>query len=415
MCHIDNILYLIMTYLPREITHSIISALEDMPVVAITGMRQTGKSTFLQQQAEFQGRKYVTLDDFAQLAAARENPDGFIETDEPLIIDEAQRCPELFVAIKRAVDRNRVPGRFILSGSANFLLMKNISESLAGRAVYFNMHPFTRRELKAQLAEKPFIRKFFENQTITGLPEVPPIPLDEIVKGGMPTVCLGNLKNAANWFKGYEHTYLDRDIRDLSRIGNIIPFRGLLHLAALRTGGVLSISELGRDARLTSATVSNYLSIMEVSCIFYRLAPYLKNPASRLIKSPKFYMGDAGLACYLAGRDDLSDDPLKGAMIETYVAQNIVGIIDSCWRQANLYFWNIQGRHEVDFVIEAGNSCIAIEVKSSARWEKDDLGGLKSFIAATPHCAAGILAYNGTTPVSLGGKLWAIPLSMLLQ
>lgn len=407
-------MYLIMTYIPREITCSIISALDDMPVVAITGMRQTGKSTFLQQQAELQGRKYVTLDDFAQLAAARENPDGFVETDESLIIDEAQRCPELFVAIKRAVDRNRVPGKFILSGSANFLLMKNISESLAGRAVYFNMHPFTRRELNAQLSEKPFIRKFLENQTITGLPEVPPIPLDDIVKGGMPSACLGTLKNTANWFKGYEHTYLDRDIRDLSRIGNIIPFRGLLHLAALRTGGILSVSELGRDARLTSATVSNYLSIMEVSCIFYRLAPYLKNPASRLIKSPKFYMGDSGLACYLAGKDDLSDDPLKGAMIETYTAQNIAGIIDSTWPQANLYYWNIQGRHEVDFIIDAGNRCIAIEVKASARWEKNDLAGLKSFIAATPHCAAGILAYNGTTPVSLGGKLWAIPLAMLL-
>lgn len=404
-----------MTYLPREITNSIISALDDMPVVAITGMRQTGKSTFLQQQAEFQGRKYVTLDDFAQLAAARENPDGFIETDDPLIIDEAQRCPELFVAIKRAVDRNRVPGKFILSGSANFLLMKNISESLAGRAAYFNLHPFTRRELKAQLSERPFVRRFFEKQTITGLPEVSPIQLDEIIRGGMPSVCLGSLKNTVNWFKGYEHTYLDRDIRDLSRIGNIIPFRGLLRLAALRTGGVLSISELGRDARLTSATVSSYLSIMEVSCIFYRLAPYLKNPASRLIKSPKFYMGDSGLACYLAGKDDLSDDPLKGAMIETYVAQNIVGIVDSTWPQANLYFWNIQGRHEVDFIIEAGNTCIAIEVKSTARWEKDDLSGLKSFVAATPDCAAGILAYNGTTPVKLGGKLWAIPLSLLLQ
>ena len=404
-----------MTYMPREITPAIISALTDMPVVAITGMRQTGKSTFLQQQSEFRGRKYVTLDDFAQLAAARENPDAFVETDEPLTIDEAQRCPELFVAIKRAVDRKRIPGQFILTGSANFLLMKSISESLAGRAVYFNIHPFTRRELNAQLSDQPFIRKFFENQTIQGVPEITPIPLNEVITGGMPSVCLGTMKNPSNWFKGYEQTYLERDIRELSRIGNIIPFRGLLHLAALRTGGILSISELGRDARLTSATVSNYLSIMEVSCIFYRLAPYLKNPASRLIKSPKYYLGDAGLACYLAGRHELANDPLKGALVETYVAQNIVGIVDSCWPQASLYFWNIQGRHEVDFIIEAGDSCIAIEVKAAARWAKEDLTGLKSFIAATPHCAAGILAYNGTTPVNLGGKLWAIPLAMLLQ
>jgi hypothetical protein len=133
------------------------------------------------------------------------------------------------------------------------------------------------------------------------------------------------------------------------------------------------------------------------------------------IKSPKFYIGDAGLACYLAGLEDISDDPLKGAMVETYVAQNIIGILDAAWPQASLFFWNIQGRHEVDFIIEAGNRCIAIEVKAAARWEQDDLAGLRAFIAATPHCAAGILAYNGSTPVSLGEKLWAIPLSMVLS
>src|SRR3972149_10078916 len=136
-----------MTYRPRYIINQIVKALPDMPIVALPGMRQTGKSTFLRQQAEFQGRRYVTLDDFAQLAAAKEDPEQCVAPHEPLTIDEAQRCPELFVAMKRAVDRDRVPGRFLISGSANFLLMKNISESLAGRAAYFTMHPFTRREL----------------------------------------------------------------------------------------------------------------------------------------------------------------------------------------------------------------------------------------------------------------------------
>jgi len=405
-----------MTYLPREITNQLVSALDDMPVVAITGMRQTGKSTFLQEQAELKGRKYITLDDFAQFAAAKENPDKFVDTDEPLIIDEAQRCPELFIAIKRAVDRNRVPGQFILSGSANFLLMKNIAESLAGRAIYFTMHPFTRRELNGQTTETPFIKRFFTEQAIAGFRDVPSIPLEDIVMGGMPSVCLDGFKDPVNWFKGYEHTYLDRDIRDLGRIGDIIPFRGLLHLAALRTGGILNISDLGRDARLKSAVVTNYLSVMELSCIFYRLAPYLKNPASRLIKSPKFYLGDAGLACFLAEVEELTpDNRLKGAMMETYVAQNLVAILDSTWPRANIYFWNIQGRHEVDFIIEAGNRCLAIEVKAAARWEKEELTGLKAFVEGTPQCMAGILAYNGTTAVRLGDKLWAIPLSILLS
>jgi hypothetical protein len=155
---------------------------------------------------------------------------------------------------------------------------------------------------------------------------------------------------------------------------------------------------------------------MELSCIFYRLAPYLKNPASRLIKSPKFYLGDAGLACFLAEVEELTpDNRLKGAMMETYVAQNLVAILDSTWPRANIYFWNIQGRHEVDFIIEAGNRCLAIEVKAAARWEKEELTGLKAFVEGTPHCMAGILAYNGTTAVRLGDKLWAIPLSILLS
>lgn len=405
-----------MTYLPRDIANQVVGAIDNMPVVAITGMRQTGKSTFLQEQPELQRRKYITLDDFAQLAAAKENPDKFVDTDEQLTIDEAQRCPELFVAIKRVVDRKRVAGQFILSGSANFLLMKSVSDSLAGRAVYFNMHPFNRRELIGQTAATPFLKKFFAEQTITGLKDVLAIPLDEIARGGMPPVCTGSFKDSTYWFKGYEHTYLDRDIRDLGRIGDIIPFRGLLHLTALRTSGILSISDLGRDARLKSVTVTNYLSIMELSCIFYRLAPYLRNPASRLIKSPKFFLGDTGIACFLAGIEELaSDTPLKGAMIETYIAQNLVSILHSTWPRANIFFWNIQGRHEVDFIIEAENACIAIEVKSASSWEKDDLTGLKSFIAATSHCIAGILAYNGTAAVCLGDKLWAIPLSMLLS
>ncbi|MBI1821093.1 MAG: ATP-binding protein [Nitrospirae bacterium] len=404
-----------MTYFPRDILQSISRALHDMPVVVITGMRQTGKSTFLQQQTEFRGRKYVTLDDFAQLAAAKEDPDLFINTGEPLTIDEAQRCPELFVAIKRAVDRKRKPGQFILSGSANFLLMKNISESLAGRAIYFNIHPFTRREIHSRTSSTPFLKRFFQNRSLAGLNEVTPVSLSDIVKGGMPSVSIGKLQDKFNWFKGYEQTYLERDIRDLSRIGNILSFRELLHLAALRTSGILSLSELGRDARLTTATVSNYLSIMEVSCVFYRLPPYLKNRASRLIKSPKFYLGDSGLACFLAGIQDLSEDPLKGSLIETYVAQNIAGILDSTWPRANLFFWNIQGRHEVDFIVEEGNRCLAIEVKGSGRWEKNDLAGLKSFMASTPQCIGGILAYNGTTAVDLGNKLWAIPLEILLS
>lgn len=404
-------------YVRRDIAPTIINALEEMPVVVITGMRQTGKSTFLKKDAGIRKRHYLTLDDFAQLAAAREDPDGFIEATEPISIDEAQKCPELLTAIKKSVDKDRRPGRFLLSGSANFSLIKGISETLAGRAVYFTMHPFTRREMAGAIKKRSFLEGFLETQRLPKAPETTaPIKTEDILTGGMPSVCLKEVKNGFFWFKGYEQTYLERDIRELSQIGNIISFRQLLHLAALRTGQLLSPSQLGRDAKLNAATTSRYLSLLEASFILYRVSPYLRNRATRLIKSPKVYMSDSGLASYLAGvKGESLPEALKGPLFETYVAQNLSGIIDAAWPGASLYFWNVQGRHEVDFVIEAGGRCLAIEVKAGTRWTKRDLSGLRAFLSTTPLCEAAILAYNGKDAVRLGDRLWAIPLVLVLS
>jgi predicted AAA+ superfamily ATPase len=406
-------------YRPRDISSAVNDALTDMPVVVLTGMRQTGKSTFLQMEPGLKRRRYISFDDFVQLAAAKQDPDGFVATDEPITIDEAQKCPEILGAIKRNVDRDRTPGRYVLSGSANFSMLRGISESLAGRAVYFVLHPFTRREMAGATRRQPFLKAFFDS------PRIPqrrntfvPIKPDEILSGGMPSVCLGEVRNRATWFRGFEQTYLERDIRELSHIGDIISFRNLMGLAALRTGQLLSPSQLGRDAKLNAATTSRYLSLLETSYMAYRLSPYLRNRASRLIKTPKLYLGDSGLACHLAGTGHSVGDlpePFKGYAYETYVAQNLLGILDARWPEARLYFWNVQGRHEVDFVIEAGRSCVAIEAKSGTRWTDRDLAGLRAFMSATPHCQAAILAYNGTEAVSLGEKLWTLPLGMVLS
>lgn len=401
-------------YVKRDIASVIPAALHDMPVTVITGMRQTGKSTFLQNNAKLKNRRYVTLDDFAQLESATSDPDGFVRSDEPLTIDEVQKCPELLTAIKRVVDKKRRPGQFVLSGSANLSMLKGISESLAGRAVYFTLHPFSRREIAGATGETPYLKRFFTKQELykNGLRDT--IKTEDILQGGMPSVCLGQVKNRTLWFKGFEQTYLERDVRELSQIGNLISFRNLLHLAALRTGQLLSPSQLGRDAKLNAVTTSRYLSLLEASFIIQRISPYLKNRAGRLIKSPKLYISDSGLACYLSGIDSAKSDLVKGAMFETYVAQNLAGIIDMRWPEANIYFWHVQGRYEVDFVIEAGNKCLAIEVKSAARWEDRDLTGLRAFLSSTPHCVAAVLAYNGSEMVKLGERLWAVPLVLLL-
>lgn len=401
-------------YVERDIASVIPAALRDMPVTVITGMRQTGKSTFLQNNSKLKNRRYVTLDDFAQLEAAKSDPDGFVRSDEPLTIDEVQKCPELLTAIKRVVDKKRRPGQFVLSGSANLSMLKGISESLAGRAVYFTLHPFSRREIAGAEGDTPYLKRFFTKQELYKDGQRDAIKAEDILQGGMPSVCLGEVKNRSLWFKGFEQTYLERDVRELSQIGNLISFRNLLHLTALRTGQLLSPSQLGRDAKLNAVTTSRYLSLLEASFIIQRISPYLKNRAGRLIKSPKLYISDSGLACYLSGIDSAKSELVKGAMFETYVAQNLAGIIDMRWLEANIYFWHIQGRYEVDFVIEAGNKCLAIEVKSAARWEDRDLVGLRAFLSSTPHCVAAVLAYNGTEMVKLGERLWAVPLGLLL-
>ena len=405
-------------YFNRDLSSSVLEALGEMPVVVITGLRQTGKTTFLQRQPGFGQRRYVTFDDFAQLEAAKSDPDGFVSDEEPLTIDEAHKCPEIFTAIKKSVDEKRKPGKFLLSGSANLGLLKGISESLAGRSIYFVMHPFNRREIARKIAKQSFLENFFETQEIIKTKDRRPIQAEEILNGGMPIICLGEVKNRFLWFKGYEQTYLERDVRELSRIDNIIAFRNLLHLTALRTGKLLSPSELARDAKLPVATVSRYLSLFETSFIITRLNPYLRNRASRLIKSPKLYLSDSGLACYLTGLNRIeftSSQPLTGSMFETYIAQNLLSLIQGRWPSACLYFWSVQGRNEVDFIIEVNNHCIALEIKSGTRWQEQDLSGLKAFLTATPHCKAAILGYNGTEIVKLGEKIWALPLSLILS
>ena len=405
-------------YFQRDLAPAVGKALRNMPVVVITGLRQSGKTTFLQHEFPTDKRRFITFDDFAQLSAAKADPDHFVTTDEDLTIDEAHKCPEIFTAIKRVVDKKRRPGQFLLSGSANFMLLKKITESLAGRSVYFEMRPFTRREINERVAENSFLESFFEEQTIPGRGKYKPIKPGEILNGGMPSICLGSIEDRTFWFKGYEQTYLERDIREISQIENIIAYRNFLHLACLRTAQILNLSQLGRDAKLSSITTSKYLSILETSFILSKLNPYLRNKASRLIKSPKIYISDSGLACYMAGIHALQVDerePLLGAMFETYIAQNLISIVGGRWKEAEIYFWSVQGRHEVDFIIEAGRNCLAIEVKSSARWEKKDLSGLEAFVNSTPPCVAGILGHNGTEAVRLSEKIWALPLDLILS
>lgn len=402
-------------YYKRELSTRLERVLSHLPVVVLSGLRQAGKSTLLQNESGLAaGRRYRTLDDFPILAAARSNPESLLAA--PAILDEVQRCPELLVALKREVDKNRDPGRFILSGSANLALLGQVSETLAGRAAYFTLHPMTRREQRETVAAEPFLVRFLEN---TALPveTADPVRDEEVLCGGLPPACLGPPDGATEWFRGYVQTCVERDVRQLSQISDLVAFQTLAQLAALRTAQVLVTSTLARDAKLNASTAGRYLGLLETSFLITRLPPFLKNRSSRLIKSPKLYFTDSGLAAHLAGVRSLEpgrDDLLRGALYETYVAQNLAALLEARLPDARLAFWHEQGRHEVDFVIESGTKTLAIEVKAATRWTDADLAGLRAFLDRTPTCIAAVLACNGSEPVKLDQKLFVLPIGTLL-
>ena len=405
-------------YRPRELAASVEEALESLPVVVVTGPRQSGKTTFLQRDPIFRRRRYVTFDDFAVLEGAKGDPQALLRGDDPLTIDEAQRFPEILVEIKRAVDRHRKPGQYILSGSANFALLRGVSESLAGRAVYRTLRPFTRREKDGRTSEVPFLVRFLRSPALPKAKIGDAIRAEEVLDGGMPSVVLREAKKRDLWFQGYTQTYLERDLRALSQVADLGAFRLFLRLAAHRTGQVLNESALARDAKISHATSQRYLSLLETSYLAERLRPFLRSRNARLVKASKLYVADSGLAAHLANitdLDSLADDPMRGALFETYVVQNILGILEAHAPGADWGFWNIQGRHEVDLVVQLAGTIAGIEIKSSARFDDGDLRGLRAFMRSEPKAKCGILAYNGSEAVSLGEGLYAVPLAALLM
>lgn len=400
-------------YIHRELAGTISEMLQHMPVVAVTGMRQTGKTTMLVKDPGLQDRPYLSLDDVATLKAAREDPTVLWEGREILTIDEAQRAPELFLAAKRSVDTDRRLGRFLLSGSSSFDLRGELAESLAGRAIYLNLLPMTRREISAATQKPPFLVSFMARPTLP-VTSAAPLRDSEVMAGGLPPVLL-HPSSSEVWFKGYEQQYVERDIRLIARVENTIGLRDLLRLAAMRTGQVLNINSLSRDAGLPVKTTHRYLSWIEDSFLIRRLQPFLKNRATRIKKAPKLIVCDSGLARYLSAIHDLRESPLRGHLYETYVAQNLLGILSAHDFGAELLHWRTQSGEEVDLVIESRSEVLAVEIKAASSWSQRDLRGLRAFLSVTPHCKAAILAYNGTEPLKLGDRLWAIPLGILLS
>jgi hypothetical protein len=401
----------VMETLPRLVGAALAERLRAMPAVVVTGARQTGKSTLAEHLVPG-ARRYATLDDLDVRDTARRDPDALLGGSGPLTLDEVQREPGLLHAVKRAIDRDRKPGRFLLTGSANLLLMRQVSESLAGRASYLTLWPMTRREQRglgqAGVWDALLAARDEEWRDIVAAgPDAPEDWRALARRGGFPTpaVELTTARERAIWFDGYVRTYLERDLQDLAAISALPDFRRLMRAACLRVGQLVNQTELGRDAALPQPTVHRWLNLLETSYLLVRLPSYAVNRTKRLIKAPKIYWGDTGVALHLAGLDEPS-----GAHLENLVLQDLLAWRDARLDRAQIGYWRTAIGEELDFVIEAGGRLLPVEVKASARPRLADSAHLRTFRTEYGRKArAGLLLHTGNTLEWLAPDVLAAP------
>lgn len=388
-----------------------------MPVVVVTGARQTGKTTLVRDLHGDPGRRYLTLDRMEILEQARSHPESLV-LETPLTLDEVQREPDLLLAIKHRVDENRKPGMFLVTGSANLSLMNRVSESLAGRALHLELPPFCPREWASEEAHAlaPLDRLFQEGFKPKEWPASKGDWHPWLLRGGFPPALrMESGEDRELWFSGYVQTYLERDLRDLARIADLAPFQRLMRLAAQRTGKLLNQSDLARDMELPQATAHRYLNLLETGYQITRLPVYATNPVTSLVKAKKLFWNDCGLAAWLAeigSEKDVSQRFEGGHWLEQAIYQTL-----QTWKSLDpikrrIYYWrNRQGR-EVDFILEHQGRIVALEIKSAASVGPRDTEGLLAFreaLGKKKGLVRFIVLYGGQEPRELGEDCLALP------
>jgi predicted AAA+ superfamily ATPase len=366
---------------PRWFSSNLQSALRVLPVTVLTGARQTGKTTLT--QALEPARTYFTLDDVGILDQAERNPDSLLAT-RPVILDEVQRAPQILLAVKRAVDTSRWAGDFILTGSANLLLMKQVAETLAGRAIYLDLPPFCPTEWQERKgALSPLDRLFAPDFDWREWPDEPGDWTRWLLRGGFPPALEINLEaDRGLWFAAYVQTYLERDLRQLSAISSLPDFQRLMMLAAQRTGKLLNQADLARDAALSHPTAHRYLNLLETGCMITRLRPLATNPTAALVKAPKLLWTDCGLAAWLAGIRSSAEVTTRmdsGFWLEQTLFQTLETWRSLDPRQRKLHFWRNRSGHEVDFILEEAGKFVALEIKASSQVTASDATGIRAF------------------------------------
>lgn len=406
---------------PRFAESRLAEALADTPVVLIHGPRQCGKTTLAQMVGQPRGYTYFSFDDDVALAGAVADPAGFVaDLPRRTILDEVQRAPGLFTALKVAVDRDRIPGRFLLTGSANVLLVPTLADSLAGRMEILRLHPLAQCELAGR--EPRFLDALFEAGFKTRQSDRLGRELAErIVAGGYPAALVRKVpRRRSAWYRDYIETLVQRDVRDLARIGSLDALPRLLALAAGQTARLLNVSDFAGPFQLSRPTIRDYVTLLERVFLVEELLPWHSNRLSRLVKTPKLHVGDTGVACALLGLDVAAlwqDRSTLGQLLETFVFQELRR--QASWHADEFRFFHFRDKDggEVDIVIERGAHELAgVEVKAAASVTAADFRGLRRLRNAAGHrFAGGVLLYDGEATVSFGEGLYAVPIRSLWQ
>lgn len=404
--------------LPRRIEPRIAEALLDTPVVLLAGPRQAGKTTLVRHIAAQQGLRYLTLDDGLTLLSAREDPVGMVRSLDRAVIDEIQRAPQLLLAIKKSVDEDRRPGRFLLTGSANLMALPAVADSLAGRMETLSLLPLSQSEMalrQANWIDQAFAGRILQAST----PAVGEALVERVLRGGYPeAVARPAGRRRTTWARQYIDALIERDVRDIAHIDKLDQLPRFLRALAHTAGQMCNYTQLGAQVGLDGKTALRYCGVFEQMYLLQRIDVWARNRLSRVVKTAKLQFLDAGLLASLldlTAQEVAQDRTRFGNVLETFVFGELLKHSTTAQDDYRLMYYRDADKFEVDVVIEnAAGQLVGVEVKAAATVKASDLRGLKKWAAlAGPQFRLGVVLYDGTETLPLGDGLWAAPLSSL--
>jgi len=401
-------------YFNRILKTQLEEAMKHFPVILLTGARQVGKSTLAREILD----NYITLDDLNVYSSLQADPQSFIKSlQKPVAIDEVQKAPDILSSIKLVVDNERINGSYLLTGSANIMGYKNITDTLAGRIALLELMPLSLREISGKTDS---LLDMLFNGDITKQTEPLLSKQDiigKIIKGGYPEIQkIDSSRGRYQWFSSYIQTYIEHDVRDIGELRNIDKFIKMYRMLASRSGNLLNKTDIARNAEINFKTFDNYLELLKLVYQVNLLKSYHANIDKRLMKTEKLFFLDSGILAFLLNittENEFISSSYKGSLFETFVFAELLKEVKYSEKHTGFYYFRTSDSQEIDFIIEQGSEIIAIEVKLSESIRKDDFRHISFLQSKVKNMTAGYVFYLGNNVLPFGKDLYAVPVSFL--